>query len=222
MRTHHAIDINGQAAPEKLTDSDILKASLERPALFAQLVERYQVPFMRKAAAFLGDEEDARDAVQETFVRIYSAAKRFRAKEGASFASWAYAILINQCRTAYRKAQRAELSVSLDGDGELADVIPDREELERAESRLSAEYLMSMLSRLPEIMRRAVSLHFLEGLSEKEVARREGVSHGVIRTRIYRAKKRLRAMASRMELGLAPEGIGSRSPLLVPIAKTHE
>jgi len=177
--------------PKALGDVDVLRLSIDKPALFEEIVVRYQKAFVRKAASILGDEDDAHDAVQEAFVRIYGAARKFHQQPGASFSSWAYTILINQCYTAYRKKQRTG-TVSLDLEPEFAEIIPDQAGVAAFEQRLSADHVMRLLSKLPVMLRRAVQSHFIDGLSQKEIAQEEGVSHGVIRQRIHRAKKALR------------------------------
>ena len=107
------------------SDADILTGSLKHPDLFEKIVDRYEKPFIRKALSILRNEDDAYDAVQETFVRIYSKADRFKKKEGASFGSWAYAILINRCRTIYRKRERRR-AISYGLEPEYAEIIPDQ------------------------------------------------------------------------------------------------
>ena len=180
--------------PKNLSDAEILAVSLKQPSVFSELVERYEKAFLRKAVSILRDEEDARDAVQETFVRVYAAASKYHEQAEATFASWAYAILTNQCYTTYRKRQKHQ-AVSFEADPELAEVLPDQAGINEFERRLDANEIMVMLSRLPLLLRRAVEQHFLDGLPEKEIARREGVSHGTIRQRIYRAKQQLRELA---------------------------
>lgn len=176
-----------------MPDAEVLTLSVSQPDAFEVLVDRYQRAFQRKATSILGSEDDARDAVQETFVRIYVAAKKFRPREGASFSSWGYTILINQCYTAYRKRQRA-LGVSFDDNPELAESIPDQAGLLELENRLTADYVMRMISKLPALLRRAVERHFIDGLPQKDIAVEEGVSAGVIRQRIHRAKQELRKL----------------------------
>jgi len=193
------MDISDQKA---LSDVELLALSLSKPAAFEVLVERYQHAFQRKAVAILRDDEEASDAVQEAFVRIYAAAKRFKEQDDASFSSWAYKILVNQCFTAYRKRQRHAV-VSLDIDPEFAEIMPDQSGVDEIDRKLTADYVMSLLSKLPVIMRRAMEMHFLQGLSEKEIAQREGVSHGTIRQRIYRAKSELRRFDQDQGLKLA-------------------
>lgn len=176
-----------------LSDTELLVSSADRPELFQELVSRYQRAFVRKATAILGSTEDASDAVQESFVRIYLASRKFEEREGASFSSWAYTILVNQCRTAYTKKHKV-VAISLDADPDLADTLPDQAAVREIESRFSADYVMRLVSKLPVLLRRAVEMYFIQGLTQKEIAEQEQVSNGVVRQRIHRAKKELRKM----------------------------
>ena len=179
--------------PSQLKDAELLHLSLQEPRLFEELVRRYQRSFIRKATVILGDEDDANDVVQEVFVRIYTSAPRFEKREAGTFKSWAYTILIHQCYSAYRKKYRHE-PVSLDADPELAEIIPDQAGLEEVEKSYSREYILRLVSKLPDLLRRAVVHYFIEGRPQKEIAAHEGVSTGVIRARIHRAKGELRKL----------------------------
>lgn len=180
-----------------LSDSQLLKLSVKNPDYFGELVTRYEPAFTRKALSILGNREDATDAVQETFVRIYAAAKRFSDKEGASFSSWGYAILTNRCFTAY-SAGRKMKKVSLDQEPEMADIIPDDTMAREHEVLIAREYVLSLLSRLPELLRKVVTLHFIQGKKTKEIASQLGISDGAVRARIHRAKRALRRIGDNM------------------------
>jgi RNA polymerase sigma-70 factor (ECF subfamily) len=175
----------------RLTDEEVFLASLKDPEQFSEIVDRYQAAFIRKAKGILVDEEEAYDAVQEAFVRIYSAAKQYRKQEGAVFKSWAYKILMNQCFTMYQKKKKERLH-SVRIEEEFMEVIPDRYQTEAHETKLTKEYLLSLVSRLPRLLARVVTLHFIEEKPQKEIAESEGVSNEVVRARIHRAKKELR------------------------------
>lgn len=174
-------------------DAELLAISRSEPRAFEILVNRYQRQFLRKAVSILRSEEDASDAVQEAFVRIYMSGNRYKQQEGASFSSWAYTILINQCYTAYRKKHKREL-VSLEFVPELVEVLPDQAAIEELEHSYIRDQLVSLVSRLPVVLRRVVELHFINGLPQKVVAEQEGVSNAVVRTRIHRAKKELQRL----------------------------
>ena len=63
--------------PEILKDEEILRASLDEPAIFEILVQRYQEPLLRAAMRVVRGREEAEDIVQEAFVKMYKNADRF-------------------------------------------------------------------------------------------------------------------------------------------------
>ena len=77
--------------PVELSDVEVLALSRTSPEHFAILVTRYEAPLMRRARAILRSDEEAEEAVQDAFTRIYLYADRYQAQEGATFSSWAYA-----------------------------------------------------------------------------------------------------------------------------------
>jgi RNA polymerase sigma-70 factor (ECF subfamily) len=87
-------------------DDVVLIESQKDPEAFALLVERYEAAFLRKARTILYSSEDAEEVVQDAFTRIYLYADRYAPQEGASFSSWAYAILIRLAFTRYQKMKK--------------------------------------------------------------------------------------------------------------------
>ncbi len=175
---------------KELPDEEVLALSLTNPDAFSTIVDRYQEAFIRKAKSILVNEEDAFDAVQETFVRIYSAAKRFKTQEGASFKSWGYRILVNQCFTLYQKRKRHSDKAAVLSD-EHFELLPDKQGIESYEQKLNRDHILSLVSRLPVMLARIARLYFIEEKPQEEIAEIEGVSVGAVRARIHRAKKEL-------------------------------
>ena len=171
-----------------LTDSELLALSIDTPSAFEILVNRYETAFLRRAVSVLRSTEEAEDAVQETFVKIYIGAKKFRFVEGASFSSWAYKILSNQCYTRYHKLVR-ERRVSTPLSPEAEELIADQSHEAEADSKFTREQALTLISKLPLLLKRVTHLHFIDGLPQKDIADKEGVSPEVVRTRIYRAKQ---------------------------------
>lgn len=180
-----------EAEPEaSLSDEKILAHSLKHPSLFAILVRKYEGPFLRKAEAIVRRRETAEDIVQETFTKIYLNASKFKKQEGASFSSWGYRILINTALTHYARAKRrGEMTVEL--EDEIWALIPDRN-LRQFEKKELMDEVASVLSRMSPVFAKALSAFFLQGKSQEEMARREGVSVGAIKTRVHRAKNEFR------------------------------
>ena len=171
----------------ELRDEEVLARSLSHPSLFAILVRKYEAPFMRKALSIVRGHEEAQDVVQEAFTKIYLNAEKFQKQEGASFSSWGYKILINTALTHYAKLQRAG-RVGAQLDEEIWALIPDRQ-LRQFEKKELTDVVASVLSRMPESFAKALSLFFIDGKTQEEIARQEGLSVGAVKTRVHRAKK---------------------------------
>ncbi len=177
------------------SDSEVLRLSLTEPAAFATIVDRYQAPFLRKAVQILRSGEEAEDAVQDTFVKIYAHAPRFAEQAGAApdasvgvnFRAWAYKILLNTCFSRYRKLRRERVRFQWLG----------QEESERLAGGVEGDYegrlacLVSLVATLPTTLRRVASLHWLRGWTTGEVAAAEGLRPGAVRTRLSRARRLL-------------------------------
>ncbi len=179
-----------------LPDEVILARSLKEPEAFETLVDRYETAF-RSAARRIVGLDDAEDAVQETFVRMYVHAPKYAKKEGTKFSSWAYAILVRVCYTIYSKNKK-RLTFTLDHD--VTDEIEDFSVKELREYGIDREYLLTLISKLPALLKRTLELYVFDHKSEKEIAKIEGVSHGVVRTRISRAKDKLKELNLKFSL----------------------
>lgn len=178
----------------KRSDEEILAMSVTNPDVFSVLVERYEEAFIRKAGQIvLNDPETARDIVQEVFVKIYLNAAKFKVQEGASFKSWGYKILINTCFTKYKKLKNERVFLN-DLDPEIQELVPSKAEIDSFEQKLDTDYVLSLISKLPVILGRALRLWSVEGKSQKDIAKIEGISLGAVRARIHRAKKEIKNM----------------------------
>lgn len=171
---------------DSLTDEELLRRSQEEPAVFEALVARYESAFLRKAEHILFSREDAEEVVQDAFTRVYIYADRFRPQEGASFSSWAYAILVRLCYTRYGKlkkerGRRDELLP------ETYERLPDTEDF--VEDLSIRNEVLVVLAKLPETAARVLRLQFIEGKTQEEIAAIEGSSIPAVKTRVHRAKK---------------------------------
>lgn len=170
-----------------LSDAEVLERSRTNPDLFRVLVRRYEAPFLRRAQRILRSPEDAEEVVQDAFTRIYLYADRYQPMEGASFSSWAYAVLNRVAYTKYQTnkkayAARAEL------DPEVYEALPDEGAVFLEDLSIRSEVLAA-LSKLPEAAARILTLQFIQGKNQEEIAREEGISLSAVKTRIHRAKK---------------------------------
>ncbi len=171
------------------SDEEIIALSLSQPSLFEIIVNRYQNAFLRKAKDIIHDEELARDIVQESFMKIYFNARRFREIDEGSFKAWAYRIVLNTSFSFYRRKQK-EKRWFVDEEVDFYENIPDKVDyIKRSETE---DFVISILSKMPKRLSHILSLFFLEDRPQKEIAKIEGISLQAVKTRVHRAKKELK------------------------------
>jgi len=183
-------EVNSQLESYKDTpDEEVLRAMQKDPELFALIVYRYEEAFLRKVRPILHSKEDAEEVVQDAFTRIYVYADRYQPQEGASFSSWAYAILTRLAFTRYQKLVKhrgrtalldPEVYERLAEEGTFLDDLGIRDEV------------LMALAKLPEQAARVLTLQFLEGKTQEEIAVLEESTVPAVKTRVHRAKKLLR------------------------------
>ena len=128
----------------------------------------------RVARTMLSSEADCEDAVQEALLRAW--AKLDTLRDAAYFETWLIRILINQCKSYYRRCSRAETGLTED--------IPCPETLESP--------LLEALKTLPRKSGIAVELHYIEGYDVKACARMLGVPEGTVKWRLHQGRKLLK------------------------------
>jgi RNA polymerase sigma-70 factor, ECF subfamily len=170
-----------------LTDAEVLARSQMEPGLFALLVRRYEAALLRRARTILQSPEDAEEAVQDAFTKMYLYADKYRVQEGASFSSWAYTILNRVAYTKYRaksveRGKRAELLP------EHYESLPDAK-AEFLEDLSVRSEVIGALAKLPETAAKILRLQFIEGKTQEEIAKAERLSIPAVKTRVHRAKK---------------------------------
>lgn len=143
----------------------------------------------------LGDQDLARDAAQETFLRIYRSLDTYRL--GESFQAWMYRIAANVCCDLARKRGPAPVSTdTLEASGSEPAVPPSAEEAVLLRQR--RDLVHQALDTLPPAERAALVLRDLEGLSTEEVARALGVRPVTIRSQVASARTKVQAFCSRL------------------------
>jgi len=168
------------------SDEEVLRLSKSEPEAFAVLVDRYENALLRKARSILRSKEDAEEVVQDAFTRIYLYADRYKAQEGASFSSWAYTILTRLAFTRYRKlAKKRAVYVPL--DPEVYERTPDTDHF--LEDLTIRDEVLAALAKLPEQAARVLTLQFIEGKTQEEIAHETGSTVPAVKTRVHRAKK---------------------------------
>lgn len=162
---------------------------------FRHLVEHYEDRIYGLACSILGDPEAARDAAQEAFVRVYRALGGFEGR--SSFYTYLYRVATNVCLTFAQREQRRPDRVSIEGMQEASDMALDRflgtdepqNDIERIGLR---EEIQKVLNHLSPEHRAVVIMKDIEGFSQEEIADVLDVSVGTVKSRLSRARARLR------------------------------
>ncbi len=162
---------------------------------FEELVRRYERKIYNVTFRLLGNEQDASEALQDTFLRAYRFIHKFQFK--SAFFTWLYRIATNVSLSKLRKREKIE-TVSIDGPtgepGETAFDIPDPkyapERMMRERELRSA--LNAAVEALPADYRSVVVLRDLEGLSNEEVSKVLNLSVAAVKSRLHRGRLILR------------------------------
>ncbi len=165
---------------------------------FEPLVRAYEQPGLRVALGMMGNAEDARDALQEAFVKTFRALGRFDL--GRSFGPWFFQILRNQCRDLLRSRQARFKVETLDEGLELRSS-GDQEGTDRLTSRHEAQALLWRgLEKIGEEHREIIVLKELQGFRYSEIASILEIPEGTVASRLYHARRALKDAL--LELGI--------------------
>jgi RNA polymerase sigma-70 factor (ECF subfamily) len=149
-------------------------------SLYDQHVRRvYQVAYR-----LLGDQDQAEEATQDTFVKAFSRLEGFRGD--SSLSTWLHAIAVSMALTALRKKKRRLLR---EADLDVAATLPDSRTEGDPDLR---ERLRQAIDALPEKFKVQVVLHDIEGFTHGEIARMTGVPEGTCKTRLMGGRAKLR------------------------------
>jgi RNA polymerase sigma-70 factor (ECF subfamily) len=186
-------------------------------AAFAALVDQHQRRLFRLCERLLGDAEEARDAVQEVFLKAFRKAGDFR-PQGQVY-TWLYRIAVNHCLNRLRRrrlVQFVRLSSTPEGEeGEAppfdpADPAPDPAAALAARRRWQAT--RRAIARLPPNQQAVLVLVRFEGLSYRETAAALGITEGAVESRLVRAMRRLASVAAVAAVAAAGAADGAEGP----------
>jgi len=203
-------------SPADLDLELLRKTAAGDAAAFEELVERHQGRVLGVCERMLGDREDARDAAQEVFLKVYRKAGRFRPR--ARVTTWLYRIAVNHCLNQLRRRKVARFfslgDPSPDGvEGretpgvvrlDPVDPAPGLDVALEARRRWAAT--RAAIDGLPSSQRAVVVLAKFEGLSYDEIADVLGITTGSVASRLFRGMRRLEKALG--EAAPAPQGSG--------------
>ena len=162
---------------------------------FDELCRRYSSRLMGSIRRLLRDRCDAEDALQETFLRVFTHLKSFQGRSSVS--TWMTRIAVNAALSRLRKSRGTAISIDEAGEETglaLSSVLQDG--ALDAERRLiyaqQEELLAKAIAQLPPSLRSVLELRIRDGYSGKQIAEKMGISEAAVKSRLNRAYLRLR------------------------------
>jgi RNA polymerase sigma-70 factor (ECF subfamily) len=174
----------------------------------AILVARVRPHIEKQLLRYPVTEEDRRDLLQATLVQILRRIGSFRGE--ASFSTWLFRVTANEAlmlmRSQRRHRSRLVEGLTLEDLGALPGVQNDDQPEEEALAAERTAHVQHALAELPDGYRDVVSLHYHQGLGLQEIADQLAMTESAVRSRLHRARSRLREMLeSAFGGGLTPQ-----------------
>jgi len=158
---------------------------------YSLLVEKYHRQLLNFIYRLVADERIVEDIAQEVFLSVYKSMRDFELRAGTPFSAWLFIVARNRCISELRKKSR--LNVPLEDTMELVarGNSPEQEVIDN--ERLEA--INASLGQLPEPYKSTL-LKTIDGVSLHEIALSDGVSPGTVKSRIFRAKGKIKSLLS--------------------------
>jgi len=186
---------------ERTDEELILLVQEGQNQAFDILVGRYKNRLYSYLFRLLGNESEAEEFAQETFVRAYMHADKYRTI--ARFSTWLYTIATNLVRNRIRNIKRRPRMISMwteDGDGEDGRWVDIKDDSPTPEETMDRKKLQEMIQqaieKVPSKYRPAFVLREINGLSYEEIAATTGLKLGTVRSRINRGRMHFKKAVS--------------------------
>jgi RNA polymerase sigma factor, sigma-70 family len=188
------------------TDREIIQRVLDGDVRsFGFLVDKHKAKAMTLAIRILKNREDAEEALQDAFVRVFRGLSSFEWK--SSFSTWLYRIVYNTCATAVGKRNgKHNLSLDVvDEDGPRIEIVSDELLPDmRLESDEFSKIVYEEVEKLPVVYGSTFTLFTIQDMSYEEIVQVTGLPLGTVKARLFRARTMLReAIVKRMDYSLA-------------------
>ena len=165
---------------------------------FRELVEHYQAKIFSVIHLILRNRQDTEDVAQVTFTKVYFAMEGFDSR--CSLFSWICKIAINECYSLLRRRRVRRAYEDVPSDPEIAGESRFGASAEPGADSTAAtrDLLNKLLTRLPDDDRLLLVLKEVEGHSVGELARMTGATESAIKTKLFRARRRLMEVAEKL------------------------
>jgi RNA polymerase sigma-70 factor, ECF subfamily len=187
------------------SDERLVELAVSRDAeAFGEIVKRWERKIFALCFGMLGREDDARDAVQETFIAAYRNLANFRGE--AKVSSWLHRIAVNQCLTVKRRAKTRSEEFLDDDDGSEDRVFiaplqnsPSRQ----AEQGERLKLVRTAVSSLPTDLRQVIVMKEFEDMTFQEISETLEIPLSTVKSRLYTALKQLKMKLERVPMEIA-------------------
>ncbi|CAN5495986.1 RNA polymerase sigma factor [soil metagenome] len=167
----------------------VVRAQSGDDAAFEELVTATHVETYTLARRLTGDDDDARDVVQEAYLRAYRSIGRFRGE--ARFSTWMYRITAN-CASTHVGRRRRHRHDELLEEMVVVDTDPDLDPAAQADASDLRDRVAVALEELPPKLRAVVVLRDVYDLPHEAIAAELGISESAAKVRLHRARKKLK------------------------------
>lgn len=173
---------------QQFSDQDLVRGVLQESYSHQEaLYKQFSTAMFRVVLRFARDRNEAEDLLQEGFVRVYRDMAQFRGD--GPLGAWIRRIMVNTALSHLRK-QKDFLKNT--GDfGAFENRMPTMEDIA---GNIDAEYLVSLLQKLPPGYRTVFNLYAIEGFSHEEIAEQLGISIGASKSQLFKAREYLKRL----------------------------
>lgn len=176
------------------TDEQLVELAVsDDPDAFGEIVRRWERKMFALCYGMLNREDDARDAVQETFIAAYRNLANFRGD--ARVSSWLHRIAVNQCLTKKRRTKtRSETFIDDDENSEERYFVApaDRSPARQTEKSERLAHVRQAVGSLPPDLRQVIVMKEFEEMTFQEISETLDLPLSTVKSRVYTALKQLR------------------------------
>ncbi|MCM8805377.1 MAG: sigma-70 family RNA polymerase sigma factor [Candidatus Omnitrophica bacterium] len=167
---------------------------------FEILVKRYQEKIYNICYRFMGDRQEAFDCAQDTFVKIYENIKSF--KHLSSFSTWSYRIAVNTCKNRLSSWQYQRMKKTFSLGEKSSDIQNNDSPAQNLEKLRIQEMVQKAIDALPFDCKEMIILRDIQQFSYEEIVKITGLPLGTVKSKIARAREKLKEILENLRHGL--------------------
>lgn len=193
-------------SPSDSIDALIQRCLAGEQSAWEQIVRQHWRKVFNIAYKFTGKHDEAEDLTQDVFLKIFKSLNTFDRR--ANFQTWLVSVSRNLCIDHYRSVRKERETIDRDVDaGNLSPVAQTTSPVAALEHRDRVELLKTALAKLPPALRQAVLLRDIQELSYQEIAERQHLPEGTVKSRINRGRtelaRQIRRLRDELKTGVA-------------------